>query len=232
MAINLQKGQRINIERSNGEQLTRFCIGVSWGSIEYETKEGGFLGFGKKTVIKNKSVDIDLSCVMYDKEGNLTDYIYSTLYRPELLSQFGLNSGKLASRNGALRHTGDDKKGDMPEDDGMDNETISVDLTAIGDDVQRIFFFLNSVSTEDFSQIPYANIRIYEGTPAQIDNVFAEYNVSAEPMFRSKKALILCELYRKGGKWRFNAIGDAYQDVFLGQTIQRISQNYARLKTS
>ena len=50
MAINLQKGQRINLEKSSGAKLTQFCVGVNWGAIEYQVEEGGFLGFGKKTV--------------------------------------------------------------------------------------------------------------------------------------------------------------------------------------
>ena len=66
MAINLQKGQRINLEKSSGAKLVQFCVGVNGGAIEYQAQECGFLGFGKKTVTKSKDVDLDLSCVMYD----------------------------------------------------------------------------------------------------------------------------------------------------------------------
>ena len=213
MAINLQKGQRINLEKSSGAKLTQFCVGVNWGAIEYQVEEGGFLGFGKKTVTRTKDVDLDLSCVMYDENGNLCDHLYSPLYRPELLAQFGLNTGKLVSLTGAMRHTGDD---------------LEVDLSKLGSNIHRIFFFLNNVGEEDFSQVPYAKIRMYEGTPVKVDSVYAEYNVVAEPQYRGKKALIMGELYKKGDDWKFNAIGDAFEDVFLGQTIQRISQNYAK----
>lgn len=228
MAINLQKGQRINLEKSTGAKLMQFCVGVNWGAIEYQAEEGGFLGFGKKTVTKTKDVDLDLSCVMYDENGNLVDHLYSPLYRPELLAQFGLNAGKLVSITGAMRHTGDDLEGDKGGDDGLDNEIITVDLAKLGSNIQRIFFFLNGVGEEDFSQVPYAKIRMYEGTPVKVDSVYAEYNVVSEPQYRGKKALIMGELYKKGDDWKFNAIGDAFEDVFLGQTIQRISQNYAK----
>ena len=228
MAINLQKGQRINLEKSSGAKLIQFCVGVNWGAIEYQSEEGGFLGFGKKTVTRTKDVDLDLSCAMYDENGNLVDHLYSPLYRPELLAQFGLNAGKLVSITGAMRHTGDDLEGDKGGDDGLDNEIITVDLSKLGSNIHRIFFFLNSVGEEDFSQVPYAKIRMYEGTPAKVDSVYAEYNVVSEPQYRGKKALIMGELYKKGDDWKFNAIGDAIEDVFLGQTIQRISQNYAK----
>lgn len=169
MAINLQKGQRINLEKSSGAKLTQFCVGVNWGAIEYQVEEGGFLGFGKKTVTRTKDVDLDLSCVMYDENGNLCDHLYSPLYRPELLAQFGLNTGKLVSLTGAMRHTGDDLEGDKGGDDGLDNEIITVDLSKLGSNIHRIFFFLNNVGEEDFSQVPYAKIRMYEGTPVKVD---------------------------------------------------------------
>ena len=33
MAIRLEKGQRINLEKSNGSKLTDFCVGCNWGAI-------------------------------------------------------------------------------------------------------------------------------------------------------------------------------------------------------
>ena len=45
MAIRLEKGQRINLEKNTGAKLTNFCVGCNWGAIE---TSGGFLGLGKK----------------------------------------------------------------------------------------------------------------------------------------------------------------------------------------
>jgi tellurium resistance protein TerZ len=45
MAISLEKGQKISLEKTNGDSLKEFCVGVNWGAIE---KSGGFFGFGKK----------------------------------------------------------------------------------------------------------------------------------------------------------------------------------------
>lgn len=228
MAINLTKGQRINLEKSTGGNLTNFCVGVNWGAIEVQVQTSGFLGFGSKTVTETQDVDLDLSCVMYDDKGNLCDHLYSPLYKKELLAQFGLPPGKLLSNTNALRHTGDDLEGDKGGDDGLDNEIITVDLTRLGSNVTRIFFFLNNVGKEDFSQVPYAKIRMYEGTPEKVSSVYAEYNVVAESQYRGKKALVMGELYKRGDEWKFNAIGDAYEDSFLGQTIQRIGRTYVK----
>jgi tellurium resistance protein TerZ len=228
MAIILEKGQRINLEKSNGSKLTKFCVGVNWGAIEYQEEVSGFMGFGKKTVTKIRDIDLDLSCVMFDSNKQICDHLYSPLYKLEFLAKFGLPIGKLISQNNALIHSGDDLAGDKGGDDGLDNEIISVNLSALNPDVEQIFFFLNNVGKEDFSQIPYAKIRMYEGTPTKVLNVNAEYNVVAEPQYKGKTALIMGKLYKKEGEWKFNAIGDAFEDHFLGQTIQRISQSYVK----
>lgn len=218
MAINLQKGQRIDLRKASGSTLTSFCVGVNWGAIETKA----FWGLSKNV----KDVDLDLSCVMLDDKGAPCDHIYSPLYKVEVLQKFGLPAGKLASFNNALRHSGDDLEGDKGGDDGLDNEIITVDLSLLDKSVSQIFFFLNNVGEEDFSQIPYAKIRMYEGTPTQVKEVFASYNVSAEPQYAGKRALIMGKLYKKGDEWKFNAIGDPTEDVFLGQTIHRIMKSY------
>ncbi len=220
MAINLEKGQKINLEKSNGTKFTNFCVGCNWGAIV----SGGFLGLGKKV----QDVDLDLSCVMVDDKGNLVDHIYSPLYRTDFLGRYGMPPGKVDSKEYALHHSGDDLKGDLNGDDGLDNEIITVNLNDISRDVQQIFFFLNNVGKEDFSQIPYASIRMYEGTPSRVKEVFASYNVGSSPQYQGKKALIMGKLYRRNGEWKFSAIGDAYPDSNLCETIKRIVNNYAK----
>ncbi|MDR0507520.1 MAG: TerD family protein [Dysgonamonadaceae bacterium] len=225
----LEKGERFNLEKNTGDKLTNFCVGVNWGAIEYQAQEAsGFLGFGKKTVTKTIDVDLDLSCVLIDANKNVCDHIYSPLYKPEILQKFGLPKGKLDTSDRALHHSGDDLEGDKGGDDGLDNEIITVDLNRLNSNVEQIFFFLNNVGKEDFAQIPYAKIRIYEGTPSKVGTVFASYNVSAESQYVGKRALIMGKLYKKNNEWKFNAIGDAYDDQFLGQTIQRIVQSYLK----
>ena len=218
MAIRLEKGQRINLEKNNGAKLTQFCVGCNWGSII----KNGFLGLGNSV----QDVDLDLSCVMLDANGNLCDHIYSPLYRKEFLDQYGMPPGKVDSNDRALHHSGDELKGDQDGDDGLDNEIITVDLNKISSSVEQIFFFLNNCGKEDFSQIPYASIRMYEGTPEWVKEIFAQYDVAAESQYQGKTALIMGKLYRRGGEWKFSAIGDAYPDGNLCETIKRIITNY------
>src|SRR5690606_35721398 len=145
------------------------------------------------------------------------------------LAQFGLPPGKLEAANGALRPTGDDRTGDSGGADGLDNEIITVNLDLYPSFVAQIFFFMNNCGKEDFSQIQYAKIRMFERTPSKVREVFASYNVAAEPGFANKRALILGRLYRRGNDWRFAAIGDATEDTFVGQTVHRIAREYSNL---
>lgn len=223
MAIRLEKGQRINLEKTGGESLKQFCVGCNWGAIVHSTP--GLFGLLKKNVVED--VDLDLSCIAVDASGKMIDYIYSPDYKKEFLNSYGFRTGKLTTADGALRHSGDDRKGDQGEDDGLDNEILTINLDAIDPRVNQIFFFLNNVGREDFSMIPYAQIRMYEGTPEKVKEVFAAYDVAAMPEYVGKRALIMGKLYRRDGRWRFAAIGDATDDANLCETMLRIQKDYS-----
>ena len=233
MVINLQKGQRVNLAKENGAELREFCVGCNWGMIPTgrtitKVIKKGRLGFGRKTekIPELKAVDLDLSCIMLDGGKEMVDYIYSPMYTKEWLAGYHLPKGKLFSKDGALNHSGDDLQGDTDGDDGLDNEIITVNLSRVRNNIREIFFFLNNVGPEDFSQIPYASIRMYAGTPQRVDNVYAIYDVAAIPQYKGKRALVMGKLYRSREQWRFAAIGDAFEDRNLCETIARIIHTY------
>ena len=223
MAIKLEKGQRINLEKSNGSKLTSFCVGCNWGAITKNTFFGLFSS--------NVDVDLDLSCLMFDAEGNPVDHIYSPLYRFGDRN-VGLPNGKLDSIDRALHHTGDDTEGDQNGDDGLDNEIITVDLNRVDTKVNQIVFFLNIYNNEDFqgdfSEIPYASIRMYEGTASKVREVFASYDVATKSNCVGMRALVMGKLYRRNGEWKFAAIGDAFEDKSIVHTIVRVMKDYSK----
>ena len=227
MAIRLEKGQRINLEKDNGAKLTSFCVGCNWGAIIVE--KTGFLGFGTKK--EELDVDVDLSCVMTDSNGKLVDALYSPLYKKEFFQAAGLPIGKDWSADKSMYHTPDDTEGDKGGDDGLDNEIITVDLTKVNPVIDQIFFFLNIYQPRniDFQRIPYVAIRMYEGTPKKVKSIFAQYDVSKENQFMGKNALIMGKLYRRNGDWKFAAIGDAFDDQNdIRQTVKRILTSYSK----
>ena len=224
MAIRLEKGQRINLEKETGAKLTSFCVGCNWGAIVKKT----FFGLSSSVV----DVDLDLSCLMFDAAGKPIDHIYSPLYRFGDRN-VGLPNGKVDSTDRALHHTGDDTQGDQNGDDGLDNEIITVDLNRVSAQTNSIVFFLNIYNNNeffsgDFSEIPYASIRMYEGTPTKVKSVFAQYDVATKDNCRGMRALVMGKLYRRNGDWKFAAIGDAFEDKNIVLTISRVMKDYSK----
>lgn len=204
MTINLAKGQKIDLTKSDGSSLTSFSVGLNWGAIEH----GGFFGFGASV----EAVDLDASAICFDKDNHPLDTIY-----------YGQLDSRLA--RGFIHHTGDDRTGDVGGDDGEDNETIIVDLTKAPANVDKIAFVLVSFQAHDFSIVPHAGLRLYEGTPEAVGQVVATFNISKEARYAGHVAMIMGYLYRRNDKWKFESMGDATTDRTLGEvrnSVQRI----------
>jgi len=202
MAINLQKGQRINLEKNNGNKLQNICIGVNWGAIE---KKGFFGGISKE------AVDLDASCALFDDGKNAIDVVYF---------------GSLKSKDGSIKHSGDDLTGDMEGDDGLDNEIITMDFSKLSPNISYVAFVLNSFRGHDFGTIPFASIRIYEGTPTRVNEVFATYDIVKGEGFAGHVSMVLGVFYKKNNEWKFNAIGEPTKDKDLQATIRTVTQKY------
>jgi tellurium resistance protein TerZ len=134
--------------------------------------------------------------------------------------------GNLKSINGSIKHSGDDVVGDTGGDDGLDNEVISVDLGKIGPAVTKIAFVLNSFRGQDFKTIPFASIRIYEGTSSRVNEVFATYDIANGPNFAGHVSMVMGVFYKKNGEWKFNAIGEPTPDKDLKGTLNSVVNKY------
>ena len=201
MAINLEKGQRINLEKSNGSKLQSVCVGINWGAIEKK----GIFG------IKKEPVDLDGSCSVYDGNKNLIDTV---------------SFRKLISTDQAIKHSGDDLTGDLNGDDGLDNEVITLDLSRLNASANYVAFFINSFRGQDFKDIPFASIRIYEGTPTRVQEVFAKYDIANDAAFAGSVSMVLGVFYKRNDEWKFNAIGTPTKDRKLGESVVTIQQDY------
>jgi len=200
MAINLQKGQRISLKKDDGTKLTSFCVGANWGAIETTA----FFG-GSRTI----PVDLDLSIGMYNNKNRLIRTIYF---------------GNLESQG--IRHSGDDLVGDIYGDDGLDNEIVSINLSEIPSNIEQLVFVLNSYKKQDFATIPFASIRLYEGTPSRVNQVFANYNIASNAQFSGYVSMILGKLYKRNGEWKFSAIGEACKAKELQGTLKVVEESF------
>jgi tellurium resistance protein TerZ len=203
MAINLQKGQRISLEKSNGSKLQSVCVGINWGAIEKK----GLFGFGAT----KEAVDLDASCALFDESKRLIDVVYF---------------GSLKSKDGSVKHSGDDLTGDINGNDGIDNEVITVNLEGLPTSVAYVAFMLNSFRGQDFGTIPFASIRIYEGTPIRVNEVFATYDIAHSKEFAGHVAMVMGVFYKKNNEWKFNAIGEPTRDRKLEETVKTVANNY------
>lgn len=202
MAINLEKGQRINLEKSNGSKLQNICVGINWGAIEKK----GLFGGSSKT-----AVDLDASCAVYDGSKNNIDTV---------------SFRKLRSTDQAIKHSGDDLTGDLNGDDGLDNEVITLDFSKLNPAAEYVGFFVNSFRGQDFKDIPFASIRIYEGTPTSVSEEFARYDIANDKSFAGNVTMILGVFYKRNGDWKFNAIGTPTGDKKLEETVVTIQNNH------
>ena len=183
MAINLQKGQRISLEKEAGRGLTRVIMGLGWGMKQVQSK--GFLGFGGGT--RQEAVDLDASCLLFDTSGNLVDTVW---FR------------QLESHCGSIRHSGDDRSGGGEA--GADNERIAIDLSRVPATVQALLFTVNSFSGESFAGIPNAFCRLVDDAN---NGEIARFDLSLEG--GSHTGLIMTKLYRHNNEWKMQALGES-----------------------
>ena len=114
--------------------------------------------------------------------------------------------GNLKHTSGALEHLGDNLTG---EGDG-DDEQIRVDLAAVPADIEKIDFTVTIYEAEErkqnFGQVSNAYIRIVD---ASNDKELIRFDLGED--FSVETAVVVAELYRHGGEWKFNAIGAGFQ---------------------
>lgn len=108
--------------------------------------------------------------------------------------------------NGSVVHTGDNRTG---AGDG-DDETITVDLAAVPNEVKRIAFTITihdgEARRQNFGQVSNAYGRILN---AGSNEEIIRYDLGED--FSIETAIVVGELYRHNNDWKFSAIGSGYQ---------------------
>lgn len=182
MSVNLQKGQKISLEKEAGTTLSQVKMDLGW-DVANAKSSGGFLSglFGGGA--SSGSIDLDASCILFDANKQPVDVVYF---------------GQLNSKDGSILHSGDNRTG---QGDG-DDEVVSVNLSAIPSTVQTLVFTVNSFTGQSFASVANAYCRIFN---AQGGSEIARYNLSAQG---THTAMIMAKLYRHNGEWKMHAIGE------------------------
>lgn len=114
--------------------------------------------------------------------------------------------GNLEHSSGAVKHMGDNLTG---EGDG-DDEQIEVDLSLVPENIEKIAFTVTiydaEVRRQNFGQVSNSYIRIVD----QESNMeLIRFDLGED--FSIETAVVVGELYKRGGEWKFNAIGSGFQ---------------------
>lgn len=152
----------------------------------------------------NADFDLDASAFLTGANGKCTcsgDFVfYNNLEHP----------------SGAVKHMGDNRTGDGEGDD----EQIFVDLAKIPANIERIAVTVTIFDAEkrrqNFGQVSNAYCRmVNDDTGEEI----IRYDLGED--FSFETAMVVGELYRHNGEWKFNAIGSGFSGG-----LAALCQNY------
>lgn len=159
-------------------------VGLGWDTNRYD---GGY------------DFDLDASAFMLGANGKITcdeDFVFYN---------------NKNDRNGAVVHQGDNLTG---EGDG-DDEVIIIDFTKVPDNIQKIAICVTIHEAlerrQNFGQVSNAYVRV-----AKIANEFDavgedQLRFDLEEEFSIETGLVVCEIYKHNGEWKFNAVAAGYQ---------------------
>lgn len=205
MAINLQKGQTINLEKTQFD-LTTVTIGLGWDI----KKTGGLFG---SLMGGTKDYDLDAIAFLLDSNDKVASLGGGKLQGSDVIF---FNNQRHPS--GQIWLTGDNRTG---AGDG-DDEQIIVKLNALDTRYQKIVFLVSiyqgQQNKQHFGMVENAYIRAVDARGVEM----ARFSLSGDSSYNGMCSMIFAEVYRKDGGWKFRALGNPYQtDQFV-----HLLQNY------
>jgi stress response protein SCP2 len=185
--VNLSKGQRVSLKKEGGVALTRVRMGLGWDPI----KSRGM--FGNRT----PDIDLDASAVLF-ADQHIVDVCYY---------------GQLASKDGSIRHQGDNLTGEGEGDD----EVINVDLTRIPPHVTTVLFIVTSYRGHTFDMLSNAFCRLVDDTT---NAELARYTLQGAGL--NYTGMVMAKIMRVGGDWKLQALGEPMQAKHPGEAAPQL----------
>ena len=138
--------------------------------------------------------DLDSAAFLLDENGKVnadTDFIFYN---------------NLKHSSGAVEHLGDNLTGEGNGDD----EQVKVDLSLVPQNISKIAFTVTiheaSERRQNFGQVSNSYVRVIdEDTNQELLN----YELGED--FSIETAIVVCEIYRHNGEWKFNALGSGFE---------------------
>ncbi len=112
----------------------------------------------------------------------------------------------LKHQSGSVEHLGDNLTG---EGDG-DDEQIKIDLSLVPSNISKIAFTVTIHEAlerrQNFGQVNNSYVRVLNSdTKEELLN----YELGED--FSIETAIVVCEIYRHNGEWKFNALGSGFE---------------------
>ena len=151
------------------------------------------LGWDTNKYDGGKDFDLDASVFLLGASGKVASDDDFVFY------------GNLKHKSGSVEHLGDNLTGAGEGDD----EQIKIDLSKVPADVEKIDFTVTIYEAEErkqnFGQVENAFIRVVDATN---NKELIRYDLGED--FSIETAVVIGELYRNKGEWKFNAIGSGF----------------------
>lgn len=158
------------------------------------SKVGVGLGWDPNESASGHAYDLDASAFLLNERRKIPSEPYFVFY----------NNPK--SPDGAVSSSGDDQTGGSSVGD---DETLMVDLGRVSPDVQEIIFTVTIYEFEErkqnFGQVRNSFIRIYDAATTE---ELCKYELGED--FSVETAVEFGRLYKREGRWRFEAIGAGF----------------------
>jgi len=204
MAIQLQKGQKINLSKER-YGLSKVMVGLGWDEVQQNT---GFLSMFRA---KPQDIDCDAFAILLGYDGKL-------LNQATDIKQCTVFFNQLEWWNGSIRHMGDNLTGAGEGDD----EQIFVDLNNVPNDIGAIVFAVNIYQAfergQHFGMIRNAFIRVVD-YDRQVE--LCRFNLSDNYM--NQTALVAGLLVRKDNGWEFITDGSSARVASLVDVVAAFS---------
>lgn len=164
--------------------IVKAIVGLGWDTNKYD---GGY------------DFDLDACAFLLGDNGKVLrdeDFIFYN---------------NLVSRNEAVTHMGDNLTGEGEGDD----ETIIIDFSKVPKEIQKIAITVTIhdaiARKQNFGQVSNAYVRVAKMSSA--DDMVGEEVLRFDLMedFSIETAIVVCEIYRNGNDWKFNAVASGYQ---------------------
>jgi tellurium resistance protein TerD len=224
MAINLQKGQTIDLrknDKGDSYDLSQVTVGLGW---DIRKKKGGFLS-GLLGGEKGDEYDLDAIAFLLDANGKVANLGRKAkmpngkeinLYEGDVIY---FNSQKHPSGNIWL--TGDNRTGEGEGDD----EQIIVKLDALDQKYQKILFLVaiyqGKAKNQHFGMVENAFIRAVDARGKEI----AKFNLSGDSTLNGMCSMIFAEAYRREGTWKFRALGEPQETDNFVEVLKKYINN-------